>query len=384
MEVAGPVRGPGSAMPRLSDPLDLKSLHVRNRLVMAPMVTGLARGHRVSEAQIAWYSARARAGMGLVIVESCGIAPDAVIMPNLLGIWDDAFIPGLARLVKGIHKAGAPAVLQLVHGGARSLRENLSVERVGPSAVPVLPGPPPRPMTEGEIQDVIAAFVAAARRAKTAGFDGVEIHAAHYYLLSEFLSPYTNRRTDRWGSGRTGRTRLAVEVVLAVREAVGPDYPIFCRMHAVEFVEGGLSEVDARYAAQALADAGVDVLNASGVGQSSFGEWEGQPYLSTSSVLPKGAAPGTFAPFTGHLREDLGIPVIAVGKLAAEAGLAQRLLDEGQADLIALARQLIADPATGTKLLEGRDGDIRRCEECLACFAAIRKGPIKCAVNREL
>jgi len=370
-------------MPRLADPLVLKYHRLRNRLVMAPMVTGLAVEHQPSDAQITWYAERARAGMGLVIVESCAIDATATIMPFMLGIWDDAFVPGLARIAAAIQKEGVPAVLQLVHGGARSLRSDLAVERLGPSAVPLLPGPAPRPMTEREILGVIESFAAAALRAQAAGFDGIEIHAAHYYLLSEFLSPYTNRRTDGWGGCQERRARLVVETIRAVRKAVGPDFLLLCRMHAMEFVEGGLSEADAQACAQAFAQAGVDVLNASGVGQSSLGEWEGHPFLNTSSVLPKTASAGTFGPPTGRLREGLGIPVIAVGKLG-EPGVAQGLLDAGQADLVSIARQLIADPATGTKLLEGRDEDIQRCQECLACFAAIRKGPIKCTVNKRL
>jgi 2,4-dienoyl-CoA reductase-like NADH-dependent reductase (Old Yellow Enzyme family) len=370
-------------MPRLTDPLELKSLRLRNRLVMAPMVTGLAVDHKPSEAQMAWYTERAKAGMGLVIVESCGIDPDATIMPNLLGIWDDTFVPGLTRMAAAIHSAGVPVVLQLVHGGARSLRTDPNQERVGPSAVPMLPGPPPRSMTEPEIQGVIEAFVAAALRAKAAGFDGVEIHAAHYYLLSEFLSPCTNRRTDGWGGDREGRARLVLETIRAVRRAVGPDYLLFCRMHAVEFLDGGMSEADACWFAKVFAEAGVDVLNASGIGQSSYGDWEGQAFLNTSSVLPKTTPAGTFAPYTARLRQGLGIPVIAVGKLG-EKGLAQRVLAEDQADLVAIARQLIADPETGTKILEGREEDIQRCQECLACFASIRKGPIKCTVNKNL
>ena len=370
-------------MPRMNEPLQVKTLRMPNRLVMAPMVTGMADDHFATDAHLAWYGKRARAGVGLVIVESCGIDPAGTIIPNMLGIWDDAFVPGLRRLAGAIQAAGVPAVLQIVHGGARAYRPDLGVERIAPSPVALAAGPAPRTMSETEIKAVIGSFAAAAKRTQTAGFDGVEIHAAHYYLLSEFLSPKSNLRTDAWGGDRERRARLAVEVVKAVRQAVGPDYPILCRMHAVEFVEGGMGEEDIHFTALALQEAGVDLLNASGVGQSSLGEWEGQTFLNTSSVLPKTAAPGTFAPFTKRLKADLKIPVIAVGKLA-EPGWAQRVLDEDQADLVAIARQLIADPLTAEKLLDHRDQDIRRCKECLACFAAIRKGVITCGVNPEL
>lgn len=370
-------------MPRLNDPLQVKTLRMPSRVVMAPMVTGLAEDHFATDAHLAWYGKRARTGVGLVIVESCGIEPSATIIPNMLGIWDDAFVPGLERIARSIQAAEVPAVLQIVHGGARSFRTDLGQERLAPSPVALAAGPVPRAMTEAEIHATITSFAAAAKRTKDAGFDGVEIHAAHYYLLSEFLSPRSNQRTDAWGGDRERRARLATEVVKAVRRAVGPDYPILCRMHAVEFVEGGLSEEDIRFTAQALQDAGVDLLNASGVGQSSLGEWEGQIFLNTSSVLPKTVPAGTFAPYTKRLKDVVRIPVIAVGKLA-EPGQAQRVLDEGQADLVAVARQLIADPLTVGKLLGGREDAILRCKECLACFAAIRKGAITCTVNQEI
>lgn len=377
------VRHGKGTMMRLDDPLQVKGLRMPSRVVMAPMVTGFAENHFATDAHADWYGSRARTGIGLVIVESCGIDPGATIIPNMLGIWDDTFVPGLGRIARAIQAAGVPAVLQIVHGGARSFRTDLNQERLAPSPVALAAGPAPRAMTEAEIQGVIAAFVSAAKRTKEAGFDGVEIHAAHYYLLSGFLSPRSNQRTDAWGGDRERRARLATEVVKAVRQAVGPDYPILCRMHAVEFVEGGMSEEDIRFTAQALQDAGVDLLNASGVGQSSLGEWEGQTFLNTSSVLPKTAPAGTFAPHTKRLKDALRIPVIAVGKLA-EPGQAQRVLDQGQADLVAVARQLIADPLTVEKLLGRREDTILRCKECLACFAAIRKGAITCTVNPEL
>ena len=370
-------------MARLCDSLDVKGLHLANRFVMAPMVTGLAVGHAPTEAQIQWYRVRARGGVGLIVVESAAIAPDGLLMPFQMGIWDDAQVPGLARLASAIRAEGVPAVLQIVHGGARAWRAEIEAERLGASAVPIMPGPAPRAMTEAEIETAIDGFRQAARRAMEAGFDGVEIHAAHFYLISQFLSPYTNRRTDRWGTDREGRGRLAVAVVRAVREAVGPDFPIFCRLHATENLEGGLSPEDALYHAQALEGAGVDLLDLSGIGTSSLGEWRGQPFLNASSVLPKEAPAGAFAPFAGRIKAKVGIPVITVGKLA-ERGSAQQVLDLDQADLVALARTLIADPKAPSKILAGQDDDVERCQECLACFAAIRKGPVKCSVNKAL
>jgi 2,4-dienoyl-CoA reductase-like NADH-dependent reductase (Old Yellow Enzyme family) len=367
-------------MPRLSDPLQVKGLNLQNRLVMAPMVTGLAEDSGPGPALLGWYQEHARGGVGLVVVESCAVAADARIMPRNLGLWDDAQVPGMARLAETIKAEGVPAVLQLVHGGARAYREDPAQGRAGASSVALLPGPPPRPMTEAEILAAVEAFVQAARRAREAGFDGVELHAAHYYLLSQFLSPRTNRRTDRWGGDRARRAVLALEVTRGVRAAVGKDYPILCRLHCEERLEGGTSTEDLIRYAQALEQAGVDLFNLSGVGTSSQGEWQGRPYLNTSSVLPRDAPAGAFAVSAGRIRAAVGVPVIAVGKLA-EPGVAQKVLDRGQADLVALARPLIADPRAAAKLLAGRDGEITRCKECLSCFAAIRKGAIRCAVN---
>ncbi|BDU74474.1 NADH:flavin oxidoreductase [Mesoterricola silvestris] len=370
-------------MPALTDPFQYKGLRLGNRLVMAPMATGLAEDHRATEAQVDWYRQHARSSVGLVIVEATAVQPDAIILPRNLGIWEDAQIPGLAAIAGAIHAGGAAAVIQLVHGGGRSVREDPAVERVAPSPVALLPGPAPREMTEAEIQDVIRAFAEGAARARSAGFDGVEIHAAHYYLLSQFLSPRTNHRTDRWGGSEENRFRLGVEVAKAVRLAVGPDVLVLCRMHSVEEVEGGFPTQEAIRFAQALEAAGVDVIDASGIGQSSLGDWEGRPFLNTSSVPPKGAPGGTYAPSAKRIRQAVGIPVITVGKLSAP-GLAQKVLDAGQADLVALARPLIADFRVAEKLLAGRDAEIEPCMECLACFASIRKGSIRCSVNKGL
>ena len=370
-------------MVMLTDSLDVKGLHLRNRLVMVPMVTGLVVGSAPTEAQIHWYRVRARGGVGLVVVEAAAIAADATLLPFSLGIWDDAQVPGLARLAQGIQAEGVPAVLQIVHGGARAWRAEVEAERIGPSPVPIMAGPAPREMTEADIAAVIEGFAQAARRARQAGFDGVELHAAHYYLLCQFLSPYTNQRTDRWGGDRSGRIRLLLEVVRAVRAAVGDSYPLFCRMHGLELMDGGLSTEDAIYYAQSLEAAGIDLLDVSGIGSSGQGQWRGQSYLNASSVLPKDAEPGTFAPFAGRIKAAVGIPVITVGKLGWP-GAAQQVLDHGQADLVALARTLIADPQAPTKMLTGHGDEVDQCQECLACFGAIRKGPVRCSVNKTL
>jgi 2,4-dienoyl-CoA reductase-like NADH-dependent reductase (Old Yellow Enzyme family) len=370
-------------MPTLSEPLTFGRHRVRNRLVMAPMVTGFAEDHRASDRQVAWYRDHARSGVGLVIVESTAVLPDGIIMPRLLGAWEDAQIPGLARIASAIRAEGALAAVQIVHGGARAWSPDPRPDRMAPSPVALVPGPEPREMTEAGILGVVQAFADAAARAVKAGFDGVEIHCAHYYLLSQFLSPFSNRRQDRWGGSRENRFRLALEVARAVRKVIGPDRILLARMHAVEFMDGGLSAEDAVLLARELEGAGVDVIDASAVGQASLGVWEGIPYCSTSSVPPKGSPGGTYAPHAGKLREALEVPLIAVGKLA-EPGCAQAALDAGHADLVALGRPLIADPLAAEKLLAGRGAEIIPCRECLSCFRGIREGAVRCSVNKAL
>ncbi len=370
-------------MPRLSDSFKVRNLHLNNRLVVPPMVSGLALDGVPTAAQRNWYTNLAASGASLVIVEAASILRDSSILPRQIDISPEAPLAPLAMLAQTIQQRGVPAVLQIVHGGGRAWRPDVSIERVAPSSVAIAPGPAPRALLKLEIEEVISAFVAAALKTQRAGFDGVEIHGAHYYLISQFLSPFTNKRTDAWGGSVTNRARLAVEIVRAVRKAVGPDYPIFVRINAEERFERGLSTDDIIEVAKLLEAAGVDVLDASGIGQATTGTWEGVTFVSPTSALPKSAPAGDLAPAAGRIKASVNIPVIAVGKLGAP-GEAQRVLDAGHADLIAIARQVIADPQSPRKILEGRDDSIVRCKECMSCFAAIRLGAIRCSVNSSL
>jgi len=370
-------------MPKLSDSLKVKGLSLRNRLVIPPMVTGLAVKGIPTKTQLNWYAQLAKSGASLVIVEAASILPGSQILPNQIDISPEAPLGPLATLALTIQRNGAPAILQIVHGGGRAWRPDVSVERVAPSNVAIAPGPAPRALSEPEIEELIAAFVAASVKAQLAGFDGVEIHAAHYYLISQFLSPFTNHRTDTWGGSVTNRARFAVETIRAVRKEVGVNYPIFVRINAEERFELGLASDDIVEIARQLESAGADVLDASAIGQTTTQTWEGNSFINTMSVLPKTAPAGSLAAAAGRIKAALRIPVIAVGKLG-EPNAAQRVLDEGQADLVAIARQVIADPATPQKLLEGRDSSIVRCKECLSCLASIRQGSIRCSVNKEL
>lgn len=220
-------------------------------------------------------------------------------------------------------------------------------------------------------------------RAEAAGFDGVEIHGAHLYLLSQFLSPLTNLRTDAYGGSAEGRAALAIEIVRAVRERLGPDYPIFFRMNALENLEGGTEPDEAAAIAVHLASAGVDVLDLSLAVQGVWKEEGSGKLVMTTSVYARDETPGGVVDLAAKFKKESGLPVIAVGRLGSGAA-ARQALGAG-ADLVAVGRQMICDPGTAGKILSGRENEILECEACQACFACLGKGkPVRCKLNKNL
>ena len=248
----------------LALPLHLAGVDLPNRLVMLPMVTNLANADgTVSEALVAHYGARAARGLGLVIVEGSTVAADSRNIRNNVAVWDDGFIPGLSRLAAQIRLGGAVPAIQLFHAGAKTTAD---LPAVSPSGVRPACGRAAAGAAGRRVADVIVGqFGQAARRAAAAGFAAVEIHAGHMYLLSEFLSPFTNRRDDRYGGDQARRARLVEEVVRAVRRQVGPDFLVLLRLHGEERVEGGLGREEVLPTARRLAEAGVDAFDVSAI-----------------------------------------------------------------------------------------------------------------------
>lgn len=368
----------------LAQPANINGLRLRNRTVMLPMVTNLStRDGHVTEALVAHYAERARRDVGLVIVEATAVCADYKNCVRGLGIWDDALISGLARLAEGIKAGGAAAAIQLFHAGAKTYGDEQPP--VGASGVRLRAGMRPRPLAPWELADVVRAFAGAARRAQAAGFDAIEIHAGHFYLLSEFLSPFTNHRDDAYGGDLAGRLRLTLEVVEAIRREVGPAYPIFLRMHGRERVEGGLSEEEAVAAARRLAAAGVDCFDVSMLNTATLVAHESGPYYALRPYLAKEEPAGAAADQAAAIRRATGLPAIAVGKLG-DPEAAERVLAAGKASLIGVARNFLADPALATKMLAGRGADIVRCKECFACLTStvVKQKPIRCAVNKQV
>lgn len=373
-------------------------LELRNRIVMAPMGSSFG-GHdgKVTERLLAYYEARAKGGAGLLTTGVCAIAfPAGTSEPHQLGISGDEFIPGLAQLVERAHRHGAKMAIQLVHHGkvaARDIAEGreLWVPSVPPPGkagfvatlsheematfVSNLGSTPPRyrVMDAADIAQMTAWFVAAAARAKRAGFDGIELHAAHNYIFAGFLSPHYNQRTDAWGGPLENRARLLLDTIRAVKAEVGTDFPVWLRLDGRELhTEHGITLEDAVATARLAEQAGVDAVHVSAYASiDTGGEFSDAP-------LPQ--QPGAYIPFAAAVRKAINVPVIVAGRVEPEAG-AQGIA-AGDFDFVAMARKLLADPDLPNKLAAGRPQDVRPCVYCYVCVSQIfLNESVKCAVN---
>jgi 2,4-dienoyl-CoA reductase-like NADH-dependent reductase (Old Yellow Enzyme family) len=362
----------------LLTPARIGSVEIRNRIVMPPMTTRTADedGH-VTADTVAYYLARARGGVGLITVEMASPEKVGRHRRREVGIYDDRFLPGLTRLVDEIHGAGAKASIQLGHGGGHTRADICGETPIAPSAIPhpvyetTFETIVPEEMTQARIDATVAAHAAAAVRARRAGFDCVEIHAAHGYLISQFHAPFENRRSDMYGGSLENRARFGLAVLRAVKAAV-PGMPVVYRLSVEDFFPGGLRFEEGRRIAVWAAQAGADALHVTA------GHYRSLP--SAQIVLPPMAFPdATFLDFAAGVKEAVGVPVIAVGRLGDPA-TATAAVAAGKADFVALGRSLIADPQWVEKLSRGEP--IRRCLACNTCINEMRGGArIGCVVN---
>src|SRR6266702_4410926 len=348
----------------LLTPARIGSVEVPNRIVMPAMTTRTAdeEGY-VTDDTVAYYLARAQGGVGLITVEMASPEKAGRHRRREIGIYDDRFLPGLTRLIDAIHRAGAKASIQLGHGGGHTRRDICGETPVAPSAIPhpvyetTLETIVPEEMTKARIEAVIAAHAAAAARARKAGFDCVEIHAAHGYLISQFHAPFENRRTDAYGGSLKNRARFGLEVLRAVKAAVS-GMPVVYRLSVEDFFPGGLPFDEGRQIALWAANAGADALHVTA------GHYRSLP--SAQIVLPPMDMPDApFLDFAAGVKQLVRVPVIAVGKLGDPA-TATAAVTTGQADFIALGRSLVADPQWVEKLRLGMP--IRRCLACNTCI----------------
>jgi 2,4-dienoyl-CoA reductase-like NADH-dependent reductase (Old Yellow Enzyme family) len=326
---------------RLFSPLTVKSIVFKNRIVMSPMCQYTAHEGHSTDWHLIHYGTRAAGGAALVMQEATAVLPEGRISPNDLGIWNDAFIPELRRITRFVEEQGSVPGIQLAHAGRKASIANpweggkqIGLDHGGwptsaPSPLPFLPGDRiPVPLTAGDIRRVSDAFRMAAIRAREAGFKVLEIHSAHGYLLHEFLSPFSNHRTDAYGGSFDNRIRLLLEVVDQVRPVWPDEFPLFVRISATDWVPGGWSPEEAVQLAAVLKKKGVDLIDCSSGGN------------VADAQIP--LQPGYQVPFSAEIRKT-GVMTGAVG-LITSASQAESILQQNQADLILLGRELLRNP----------------------------------------
>ncbi|GAB4034590.1 NADPH dehydrogenase NamA [Spirosoma gilvum] len=327
----------------LFSPLALRSIQLKNRIVVSPMCQYSSVDGFANDWHLIHLGSRAVGGAGLIFTEATAISPEGRISPDDLGIWSDEHIDGLKRITQFIQQNGSVAGIQLAHAGRKASHrrpweggtlinptEKRGWRTVAPSAIPFQEGEhPPLALTEEGIAQVLIDFEEATKRAIEAGFQVVEIHAAHGYLLHQFLSPVSNHRTDRYGGLFENRIRLLLDVIARVQSVWPEDLPLFVRISTTEWTEGGWTIDDSVALAGILTEIGVDVVDCSTGGN------------VAGAKIPVG--PGYQVPFAGQIRHETGIKTAAVG-LITSAEQAEAILANGQADLILLARELLRDP----------------------------------------
>jgi 2,4-dienoyl-CoA reductase-like NADH-dependent reductase (Old Yellow Enzyme family) len=340
-------------MSLLFEPITVKSMTLRNRVVFPPIATNYGlRNDRARE----YYTERARGGAALVILQGTPVDPFA----------SDKWVAGLKPLVDSVHENGAAVGVQLWMGD-----EMPDGEKVAPTAVEGR-----REITSDELEELVRKFAVAAVAARDVGFDTIDVHGAHGYFLHQLFSPLTNQRADKYGGSLEGRMTFGLECVSAIRQAVGGDYPIMYRLSAVEFAPGGIKLEDSIAFARELQKAGTDIIDVSA----------GSRTEEAQMVIPGADQPlGTHVGLAAAVKEAVEVPVLAVGRLQTREACDDVLTNE-KADLVAVGRQLLADPYWPAKLKEGREEEIVECIACNAkCTGNLDKGqPIECVKNDEL
>lgn len=385
--------------PHLLSPGRIGTLEVKNRIAVTAMGVSLSEDDgTVGERIIAYHEEQARGGAGLIISGVAGVAwPVGAVAMQQTAISDDRFIPGLRKLTDRVHAHGAKIATQLHHGGfvAGYSHARWGHPLWGPAVPPAAKGnftdyflmeelaglagmkmPELKILEQEDIDVAVQQFAQGARRAKEAGFDGVEIHGGHGYLLSSFTSPYTNTRTDKYGGSLENRLRLTLEVIAAIRAEVGRDYPVWIKLDSREVGKpGGITLDMAKEAAKLVEAAGVDAITITSYHDTSVGKLHSEsniPHLENWNL-----------PATAEIRKVVSIPVIGSGRIEVDS--AESAIAKGETDFVAMGRKLLADPHLPRKLTEGATEKVRPCVYCYTCVSAIYMGqPTRCAVNAGL
>jgi 2,4-dienoyl-CoA reductase-like NADH-dependent reductase (Old Yellow Enzyme family) len=365
-------------MATLFEQTTINGMTIRNRLVRSATWEGMCdQDGRPTEKLINCYRDLAHGGIGLIITGYTFVRPEGKQTPGKMGIHTDDFEDDFKKLTSSVHDAGGKIAVQLVHAGGQTDTRNAGRQPLAPSSVQVDQFPEmPAELTKDEISDIITAFGNGARRAKAWGFDAVQLHAAHGYLINQFLSKLTNRRTDKYGGSIENRSRFLLEVYQVVRETVGADYPVFIKLNAADNLDGGLQIDDAVYAAKRLAQAGIDVIEVS-AGTPASGE------ESPARVkINKPEKEAYHLEMARRIKEAVNCPVMVVGGFRSYEVADKAINDKGM-DYISIARPLIREPDLPNRWLKG-DRSKARCISCNSCFMpGLKEGGIYCVVEKK-
>ncbi|MCR4855331.1 MAG: NAD(P)/FAD-dependent oxidoreductase [Erysipelotrichaceae bacterium] len=350
-------------------------LEIKNRVVMPAMGCSLAESSgEAGERMIKYYADRARGGVGLIITEITRVDNETGVgTPNQLSVTDTYMIGQLSRLAEAVHAYGTKIFVQLHHPGNQTPsrliggRQPVSASDVTCKVI----GEQPRALTTEEVEALVKKFVTGAVIAQKAGIDGVEIHGAHGYLVSQFLSPHTNKRTDKYGGSFEGRMRFVTEIIMGIKAYCGPKFPISVRINGNDYLEGGISEEDGIAQAKYLEQLGISCINVS------CGTYDS----GATIIEPSYFAEGWKKHLAANIRKEVNIPVIAVANIKHPA-FAEMMLEEGDVDFVGIARGHLADPDFVRKAAEGNEKQIRKCLGCMECFRILNDGlPLGCTLN---
>ena len=351
----------------------ISNMVLDNRLVMPPLETNLANEDgSVSQRLINHYARIARGGPGLIVVEATSMDP-VHSHPTQLNISDDKFIGGLTRLARAIKQYNVKAAIQIQHPGRQAW--GIPVQAVAPSPLACRTALKiPRELSTAEVEDLVERYAEAVVRAREAGFDAVQFHGAHGYLIAQFMSAWSNMRSDKYGGDVYGRATFPLEIIRRTRQKVGRDYPLIFRFSADEYVTGGRKIEESKIIAQLVEKEGIDAISVS-AGVFDSAEWTIAPML-----LPQGC----LVPLAAEIKNVVSVPVVAVGRIRSPR-LAEEILQTGKADFIAMGRPLFADPDLPRKFKEGRFREVRHCIACNSCTQIMTEAiPVHCLVNPDL
>jgi len=361
-------------MKHMFEPLKIGNLILKNRFIVSPMVVNYCTTDgQATETYIAYHEERAKGGWGLIVTEDYAINPGAKAFVGIAGLWEDGQIPGHAELTRRVHQHGAAIFAQIYHAGRQAGRAFTGMDPVAPTAIPCpFTLEMPHELTVGEIGEIVEQFGDCALRAKRAGFDGVEVHGGHGYLLAQFMSSYSNKRFDTYGGNLTNRMRLPLEVIADVRKKCGDDFPIQFRISADEMVPGGRTIEDTKAQVRMLEQAGVNSFDVS-VGTDG----------SHQVMVTPGAVPhGWITDHAAAVKSVVNVPVLTVARIN-DPLIAESLVSNGKADGVVMGRASLADPELPNKAREGRFEDIIQCTACMqGCETrVISQLPVRCTVN---